>query len=218
MQTEISNKFPKKHYNIFGSLDAFDYFTHYTYDKKRISQVQINGTYSLTTAENADAQYSYEPDGKLKRITYPKLTDGSFLTGDYAYDGKGRILKVTNKKGMILSEYQYQHDANGNISADVPDENATNFGRTIFDAGVGKWYPESSFHINWDRTVISDAYIGCAYDSQCGGFVGAAIVEIPAAYNIAKSGGSKSTGFVKGLINKKITANTKSYKDIQRKH
>jgi len=96
---------------------------------------------------------------------------------------------------------------NGNDQFYVPDENATNFGRTIFDAGVakGKWYPEGSFHINWDKSGISDAFIGCAY--ECSGFVGGAIVEIPAAYNIAKSGVSKSTDFVKGLIKtKKITA------------
>ncbi|WP_199925647.1 RHS repeat-associated core domain-containing protein [Paenibacillus bouchesdurhonensis] len=108
--------------------DAFDYFTHYSYDKTRISRVQTNGTYSLTTAENANAQYIYEPDGKLKRVTYPKLTDGSFLTSDYAYDGIGRLLKVTNKKGTtILSEYQYQYDANGNITAVTDGAGTTSY-------------------------------------------------------------------------------------------
>lgn len=105
--------------------DAFDYFTHYTFDKTRISKVQTNGSYQLNTADNANAQYSYEPDGKLKTVTYPKLADGSYLTSDYNYDGIGRLLKVSNKKGTsILSEYSYGYDANGNITS-VTDATGT---------------------------------------------------------------------------------------------
>ncbi|MFR9708483.1 RHS repeat-associated core domain-containing protein [Paenibacillus sp. MB22_1] len=105
--------------------DAFDYFTHYSYDKTRINRVQTNGSYQVTAAENANAQYTYEPDGKLKRVTYPRLSDGSYLITDYTYDGIGRLLKVTNKKGAtLLSEFQYAYDANGNIIS-VTDSTGT---------------------------------------------------------------------------------------------
>lgn len=101
---------------IKNIADAFDYFTHYKYDKTRISKVQTNGTYQLTAADNANAQYLYEPDGKLKSIIYPRLSDGSVLSTDNQYDAIGRLVKVTNKKGAaVLSEYQYSHDNNGNI-------------------------------------------------------------------------------------------------------
>lgn len=98
--------------------DAFDYFTHYSYDKTRISRVQTNGSHLLTTADNNNAQYSYEPDGKLQRVTFPILSDGSYLTSDYSYDGIGRLLKVSNKKGtVVLSGFAYGYDANGNITS-----------------------------------------------------------------------------------------------------
>ncbi|RRJ66998.1 hypothetical protein EHV15_31785 [Paenibacillus oralis] len=50
----------------------------------------------------------------------------------------------------------------------IPDDNATNFGRTIIDAGKakGKWYPEGAVYIKGDPTGISDAFIGCAYDTS----------------------------------------------------
>lgn len=98
--------------------DAFDYFTHYKYDKTRISKVQTNGTYQVSAADNANAQYIYEPDGKIKSIIYPRLSDGSVLTTDNQYDAIGRLLKVTNKKGTsVLSQYQYSYDSNGNITS-----------------------------------------------------------------------------------------------------
>ena len=98
--------------------DAFDYFTNYSYDKTRINQVQTNGSHLISNAATANAQYTYEADGKLQRITYPTLSDGSQLTSDYSYDGIGRLVKVSNKKGaLILSEYTYGYDANGNITS-----------------------------------------------------------------------------------------------------
>ncbi|RRJ67000.1 RHS repeat protein [Paenibacillus oralis] len=87
----------------------------------------------------------------------------------------------------------------------IPDDNATNFGRTIIDAGKakGKWYPEGAVYIKGDPTGISDAFIGCAYDSQCLGFVGGAVSEVPAAYNGVKTGVSNGVKLVKGLIGSK---------------
>ncbi|MBA9088808.1 RHS repeat-associated protein [Fontibacillus solani] len=90
----------------------------------------------------------------------------------------------------------------GNGQDYIPDENATNFGRTIYDAGVskGKWYPEGAFYIKRDKTGITDAIIGCANDKQCLGFVGGAVTEASATYNGVKSGVSKGINVVKGLV------------------
>lgn len=66
-------------------------------------------------------------------------------------------------------------------------------------------------YIKADKTGISDAFIGCAYDSQCSGFVGGAIAEIPGAYNAVKtgaktvynevrSGASKVVNWAKGAL------------------
>lgn len=108
--------------------DVSDYFTHYTYDKTRISQVQTNGSYQLSSSDTANAQYSYEPDGKLNRVTYPKLSDGSQLTTDHTYDAIGRLLKVSNKKGTtVLSEYSYGYDANGNITSVIDSTGTTSY-------------------------------------------------------------------------------------------
>lgn len=108
--------------------DAFDYFTQYTFDKTRISKVQTNGSYQLSTADNANAQYTYEPDGKLKSVIYPKLSDSSVLSSDYTYDAIGHLLKVTNKKNATaLSTYQYGYDANGNITSVTDATGITNY-------------------------------------------------------------------------------------------
>ncbi|MNO58783.1 hypothetical protein D3C76_493540 [compost metagenome] len=79
----------------------------------------------------------------------------------------------SNSKWEILS-HPGKCNGSGNGQDYIPDENATNFGRTIVDAGVnkGKWYPQNAVRIKSDKTGISDAIIGCAYDSQCSGFVG----------------------------------------------
>jgi len=66
-----------------------------------------------------------------------------------------------------------QCSGSGNGQDYISDDNAINFGRTIYNAGeaIGTYYPERSIRIESDPTGISDALIGCAYDSQCAGFV-----------------------------------------------
>ncbi|WP_213414292.1 hypothetical protein, partial [Xylanibacillus composti] len=66
-----------------------------------------------------------------------------------------------------------QCSGSGNGQDYISDDNAINFGRTIYNAGeaVGTYYPEGSIRIEGDPTGISDALIGCAYDNQCAGFV-----------------------------------------------
>jgi RHS repeat-associated protein len=113
---------------IKNVADAFDYFTNYSYDKTRISKVQTNGSHVVTTEDNANAQYSYNPDGKPERITYPRLSDGSYLTSDYNYDGIGRLVKLTNKKGtVIVSEFFYAYDNNSNITSIKDSVGTTNY-------------------------------------------------------------------------------------------
>jgi len=87
----------------------------------------------------------------------------------------------------------------------IPDSISVNYGRTIFENGVAKekWYPDNAIHFDWDKSGITDAFIGCAYDSQCSGFVGGAITSAPVAYNVVKSSTSKAWNWVKGLFGTK---------------
>ncbi|MGG0825242.1 RHS repeat-associated core domain-containing protein, partial [Paenibacillus turicensis] len=113
---------------IKNVADAFDYFTNYSYDKTRINKVQTNGSHIVTAEDNANAQYSFNPEGKLQRIVYPRLSDGSYLTSDYNYDGIGRLVKVSNKKGTtLISEFSYTYDNNGNIISIKDSVGTTNY-------------------------------------------------------------------------------------------
>ncbi|XID93326.1 RHS repeat domain-containing protein [Paenibacillaceae bacterium WGS1546] len=104
------------------------YNTLYTYNKTQVQRVQTNGQ-SLPAASDSDyAEYEYYPNGMLKRITYPKLIDGSHLTSEFVYDGVNRLLSVNNKKGtQLLSSYSYSHDANGNIISQTSAAGTTNY-------------------------------------------------------------------------------------------
>jgi len=99
-----------------GVFDSNYFYTNYGYISGRLTQVQTNGLTALSSLDSENATYEYYPDGKLKKLTYPKLNDGSLLTTEYAYNAIGRLVSVTNKKNsMVLSEYSYTYDANGNI-------------------------------------------------------------------------------------------------------
>ncbi|SDE19925.1 RHS repeat-associated core domain-containing protein [Paenibacillus sp. UNCCL117] len=103
-----------------------------------------------------------------------------------------------------------QEDVNRDVGTSKWNDDKYYFGQPIYENGEykGKYYPEGSFRIESDPTGITDAFIGCAYDDQCSGFVGAAIVEgIPAAYNGAKSGAQKGWNWAKGLKAKYIGKN-----------
>jgi RHS repeat-associated protein len=99
-----------------GVQDNNYIYSHYKYTKDRLTKVQTNGLQTLSTSANDNATYDYYPDGRLKKITYPKLNDATLLTTDYVYNVIGRLTKITNKKGStVLSQYTYTYDANGNI-------------------------------------------------------------------------------------------------------
>ncbi|MGG0821642.1 RHS repeat-associated core domain-containing protein [Paenibacillus turicensis] len=56
------------------------------------------------------------------------MSDGSYLTSDYSYDGIGRLIKVSNKKGtVIVSEFSYVYDNNGNITSIKDSVGTTNY-------------------------------------------------------------------------------------------
>ncbi|WP_052702762.1 RHS repeat-associated core domain-containing protein [Paenibacillus beijingensis] len=97
--------------------------------------------------------------------------------------------------------YSHPGDCNGsgNGQVHIKDSISINFGRTIYEGGVakGKWYPKGSFHITGDKSGISDAFIGCFYDTQCSGFVGGAISSGP---SVVKSGINKTSNWVKSFI------------------
>ncbi len=92
------------------------FYTDYKYTSGRLTQVQTNGQQTVSTSDADNATYDYYPDGKLKKITYPRLNDGSLLTTEYVYNPLGRMTSMANKKGgNIFSQYSYTYDANGNI-------------------------------------------------------------------------------------------------------
>ena len=95
---------------IYGNV------THYTYDKTRLSKVQLNGSQIKNTDSTVNAQYEFYADGKLKSITYPALSTGEILKSEYVYNSLGWLQLLTNKKGEVsVSSFAYEYDSNGNI-------------------------------------------------------------------------------------------------------
>ncbi|MDI4649597.1 RHS repeat domain-containing protein [Cohnella hashimotonis] len=92
----------------------------------------------------------------------------------------------------------------------INDNNAFNYGRYIYNAGEykGKWYPPHAVHLDWDQSGISDAFIGCAYDPICGGFVTEGISKIPSAYSATKTAVSKAWNASKKFFGAKGAGNT----------
>ncbi|MBP2000786.1 RHS repeat-associated protein [Paenibacillus shirakamiensis] len=106
----------------------------------------------------------------------------------------------------------------GEVFADVgtskylADSVSVNFGRNIVynDVIQGKWYPKGSVHFSGDKTGLSDAVLGCWYDSQCAGFVSGAVTQAPAVYNEVKTGISKGWGYVMGLFSSSSASSASS--------
>ncbi|MDQ0062456.1 glycohydrolase toxin TNT-related protein [Paenibacillus harenae] len=84
----------------------------------------------------------------------------------------------------IVNSKLYSHPGYCNSSGPnvdyIEDSNGSNFGRSIINAGkvTGQWYPNNAFYLPWDKSGISDAFIGCAYDINCSGFVGFGITGV----------------------------------------
>lgn len=51
----------------------------------KVQTVQTNDL-SISLDESQMATYEHYPDGKLEKITYPKLNDNSLLTTEYIYN------------------------------------------------------------------------------------------------------------------------------------
>ena len=121
------------------------YFSLLTYDKTQINRVQTNGQ-SLPSSSDSDyAQYSYYPNGQVKKITYPKLADGTYLTSEYVYDGVNRLMSVVNKKGsQVLSSYSYSYDPNGNIISQTNVTGTTNYTYDALDRLITIQYPNGA--------------------------------------------------------------------------
>ncbi|MBE5968407.1 MAG: RHS repeat-associated core domain-containing protein [Lachnospiraceae bacterium] len=99
-----------------GIRDSDYFYSNYGYTNNRLTKVQTNGLAAVNTSDTVNATYEYYPDGKLKKITYPRLNDNTLLTAEYVYNAIGRLTSVTNKKGStVLSRFNYTYDANGNI-------------------------------------------------------------------------------------------------------
>lgn len=99
-----------------GVADSNYFYSNYGYTSGRLTKIQTNGMATVSSSDYDNAAYEYYPDGKLKKITYPRLNDGSLLTTEYIYNAIGRLTSVTNRKSStVLSTFYYTYDANGNI-------------------------------------------------------------------------------------------------------
>lgn len=101
----------KSMYNGYSSFGTI-----YKYEKHRLDKVQTDGNSVNDDSLNANAEYDYFPDGKLKSLTYPPLTNGSKIKTEYSYDKIGRMISIVNTNGStIFSSTNYEYDNNGNI-------------------------------------------------------------------------------------------------------
>ncbi len=109
--------------------DSFSGFTRYYYDKERLKRVQTNGSNQQYSNSSEFAEYDYYADGKVKSVTYPKLTDGTYLKTEYEYNKLNQLSTVTNKKGnTTLSRYFYMYDNNGNTISVTDNFGTTEYG------------------------------------------------------------------------------------------
>ncbi|MDF2804189.1 MAG: repeat protein, partial [Anaerocolumna sp.] len=93
------------------------FYSNYGYTAGRLTKVQTNGLATVSASDADNSSYEYYADGKLKKITYPRLNDNTLLTTEYFYNAIGRLTSVINKKNTtVLSSFAYTYDANGNIT------------------------------------------------------------------------------------------------------
>ncbi|GAA3408999.1 hypothetical protein GCM10020370_47220 [Paenibacillus hodogayensis] len=118
---------------LTGVTNGYGFTTAYQYDKVRVEKVQTNGGAANPGVDDSQyARYEYNPNGTLKTITYPRLSDGTYMKSDYAYDKISRLTSVTNTKGgQAISSYSYAYDANGNITAVTDGAGTTAY---VYDA------------------------------------------------------------------------------------
>jgi YD repeat-containing protein len=111
-----------------GVAEGNYFYSNYKYTNDRLTKVQTDGLQTYNMSEGANATYEYYPDGKLKKITYPKLNDNSLLTTEYVYNALGRLSSMTNNKGSsVLSQFSYTYDANGNIVTVKDSQTTTSY-------------------------------------------------------------------------------------------
>lgn len=100
----------------------------------------------------------------------------------------------------------------GNVGTSkyIDDSISINFGRNIIENGkvTGQFYPKNAFRIEVDKTGISNAFIGCAYDSNCLNFVtfgmSGILVKAPGMVKSVGNGFSKAWTWVQSFTAKYI--------------
>lgn len=109
---DAKNRITRQH----NSLNGF--YVNVQYNKLRLDKVQVNGQSGMNSSDAVNVKYSYYPNGLVKSLTYPPLSDGSILSTEYTYDALNRAKTVVNKKGSaILASFTYGYDNNGNITS-----------------------------------------------------------------------------------------------------
>jgi RHS repeat-associated protein len=101
-------------------------YTNYSYNKTRLDKVQLDGNQAPNTADAVNAKYDYYPNGALKSVSYPPLSDGRIIKSEYLYDSFNRLSSLTNSIGVaaqyaagtsaVISKYEYsEYDNNANV-------------------------------------------------------------------------------------------------------
>ncbi|MBI4647112.1 MAG: RHS repeat protein, partial [Bacteroidia bacterium] len=142
--TEISNSNGTLHY-VYDNLNRItkitDYYgndVEYSYDNaSNITQIKYPGNKtvdyvfdannrmtSLTDWNGKTVSYAYRADGLLLTTTFP-----NGITCSYAYDAAGRLTGIEHKKAdnTVIASYQYQLDAQNNITNETITEPCTNY-------------------------------------------------------------------------------------------
>ncbi|WP_246553681.1 RHS repeat domain-containing protein [Paenibacillus tritici] len=144
------------------------FFTNYTYQQQRLTQVQTNGSAVVTGSATANAQYTYFGNDSVKSITYPTLTDGSQLITTYTYNkALGWTERMENTKGGgSLSSYSYSYDNNGNRiavseSRNEGAEQRTNYGYDALNRLISISRPDGgqttyTYDVRGNRLTLSD--------------------------------------------------------------
>lgn len=233
IKRDISTASPKDYYYLYNGhgdvvqiVDSSGVIVNiYTYDEwgNILSQTQgISNSFKY-----AGEIYDEETGLYYLRARYYDPSLGRFLnedtyTGDinnplslnlYTYAENNPVIYADptgNWCSATVNGKYYSHpgECNGSGSGQnyVKDSNAVNFGRQVYEAGkvVGQWYPQDSFYIKGDKTGISDAFIGCAYDSDCLNFVTfgleGVVVKAPKVVDVIETGAKKAWTWAKSIF------------------
>ena len=131
--TDFRGNTVKYAYDTCGNLIALTYpggkIVRYTYNR-------ANNLTEVTDWSNHITKYEYDKNGRLIKTIRP---NGTLMEVTYDVAGQVKEQKETDAYGEIISQFDYQYDANGNVtSEESSSENGVYKGTTaVMTYGVG---------------------------------------------------------------------------------